>query len=94
MFYINVYLYFFNFYLISFIAVIVSIDFITDKDTNSIITMFTYYSGGCKQFDFSSFDILYDHVASKAREIFPENVANEVKAKLANFLQTQFEDHI
>ena len=39
-------------------------------------------------------DILYDHVASKAREIFPENVANEVKSKLANFLQTQFEDHI
>lgn len=39
-------------------------------------------------------DILYDYVAAKARSLFPESVAEEVRSKLVTFLQTQFEDHI
>ncbi|KAH0786222.1 transcription and mRNA export factor ENY2 isoform X2 [Histomonas meleagridis] len=39
-------------------------------------------------------DILYQKISSKVRDTFPENIANEVKSKLSNFLKTQFEDNI
>jgi hypothetical protein len=39
-------------------------------------------------------DILYDHIAAQAHEIFPAELSDEVKAKLSTFLQSQFEDHI
>jgi hypothetical protein len=39
-------------------------------------------------------DILYDHIAAKARELIPKDVTEDVKARLVQFLQTQFEDHI
>lgn len=39
-------------------------------------------------------DILFDQVAAKAREKIPAGVTEEMKQKLVQFLQTQFEDHI
>ena len=39
-------------------------------------------------------DLLFDQVAAKAREMIPPGVAEEMKQKLVQFLQTQFEDHI
>lgn len=39
-------------------------------------------------------DIIYEQIASVARENFPESVATEIKAKLDTFLKSQFEDQI
>jgi hypothetical protein len=39
-------------------------------------------------------DILYDHIAAKAHENFPADLAQEVRQKLIAFLQAQFEDHV
>lgn len=39
-------------------------------------------------------DILFDQVAARAREMIPSAVEEEMKQKLVQFLQTQFEDHI
>jgi enhancer of yellow 2 transcription factor len=39
-------------------------------------------------------DILYDHIAAKAYELFPVEISDEVRQKLVAFLQAQFEDHI
>jgi hypothetical protein len=45
-------------------------------------------------FDKLTADMLYDRIAAKAREMIPKDVTEDVKAKLVQFLQTQFEDHI
>ena len=39
-------------------------------------------------------DLIYDQIAASAREIFPSTLIEEVKNKLVNFLQVQFDDHI
>lgn len=39
-------------------------------------------------------DILYDHIACRARELMPQSVVDEVTNRLVTFLQSQFEDHI
>jgi enhancer of yellow 2 transcription factor len=39
-------------------------------------------------------DILYDNIAAQAHDLIPEEVTEEVKKRLAAFLQTQFEDHV
>lgn len=39
-------------------------------------------------------DLIYDQIAASAKDLFPSSLTEEVKSKLAAFLQGQFEDHI
>ena len=39
-------------------------------------------------------DKLFDLIAAKAREMIPQEIKEEVKQKLVQFLLQQFEDHI
>ena len=47
-----------------------------------------------KGIDNISPDIIYGEIADIERENFLQNVADDIKSKLAAFLQNQFEDHI
>jgi enhancer of yellow 2 transcription factor len=39
-----------------------------------------------------TFNILYDHIAAQAHELFPAVLSEEVRQQLIAFLQVQFED--